>query len=102
VKSLSRRGKILLVLTLAVILALGLAVAGLCWQYYALWGPHAAEFLASAKEMLHKMDPVVYFLVMAVLPVVPVPTLPFYLGVMWLSRYLRIDPLAEHREGETP
>lgn len=29
-------------------------------------------------------------------------TLPFYLGVMWLSRYLRIDPLAEHREGETP
>ena len=25
-------------------------------------------------------------------------TLPFYLGVAWLSRYLEIDPLAEHRE----
>ena len=28
-------------------------------------------------------------------------TIPFYLGVAWLSRYLRIDPHAEHRRWET-
>jgi uncharacterized PurR-regulated membrane protein YhhQ (DUF165 family) len=25
-------------------------------------------------------------------------TLPFYIGVRWLSRYLEIDPLVEHDE----
>lgn len=28
-------------------------------------------------------------------------TVPFYLGVAWLSRYLQIDPHAEHRRWET-
>ncbi|MBW2243866.1 MAG: queuosine precursor transporter [Deltaproteobacteria bacterium] len=28
-------------------------------------------------------------------------TIPFYLGVAWLSRYLQIDPNAEHRQWET-
>jgi uncharacterized PurR-regulated membrane protein YhhQ (DUF165 family) len=29
-----------------------------------------------------------------------IDTVPFYLGVRWLSRYLRIDANAEHREGD--
>ncbi len=92
-KSLSRRGKCLLLLTLTTTVLLALVVAGLGWRYHALWVPHAAGWFESAKEMLNNMDPVMYFLVMAVLPVVPVPTLPFYLGVGLFPLHIAIPGL---------
>jgi uncharacterized membrane protein YdjX (TVP38/TMEM64 family) len=61
-------------------LLLGAVLAFFAWEYRAELASGLAQARAAADVWLAHVSPLVFFSLMAVLPVVPVPVSPFYLG----------------------
>ncbi len=61
-------------------LILGAVLAFFAWEYRAELATGYAQARAAADVWLRHVSPLVFFTLMAVLPVVPVPVSPFYLG----------------------
>lgn len=78
----------------ALLLAGVFAVAAvLAWQQQALWMPEAVRLRDASLALLREVHPAVFFMLLATVPVIPVPIMPFYLTAAIYPIYVSLPGL---------